>query len=162
MPALIDHDQKKEAAKDVSSTEALRRAAHDASRQLASFLASNDEPLVRVQIAPEADADTTMLLPTAAIQKLHEILLEIARGNSVTVIPMSSELTTQQAADVLDVSRPFLIERLEQGEIPYRKVGTHRRVRLSDLMAYKQTMDRNRLNALEELSAQAQELGMGY
>jgi excisionase family DNA binding protein len=75
---------------------------------------------------------------------------------------MDTELTTQQAADVLGVSRTFLVEQLEKGAIPYHKVGTHRRVMFKDLMEFKQTMDRNRLKALEELSAIDQKLGLGY
>jgi len=86
----------------------------------------------------------------------------MAKGNAVTLIPVHAELTTQQAAQILNVSRPFLIEQLEKGVIPYRKVGTHRRVMFKDLMEYKQTMDHSRLNALEELSAIDQELGLGY
>ena len=86
----------------------------------------------------------------------------MAKGNAVTLIPVHAELTTQQAAQTLNVSRPFLIEQLEKGVIPYRKVGTHRRVMFKDLMEYKQTMDHNRLYALGELSAIDQELGLGY
>ena len=78
------------------------------------------------------------------------------------MIPVHAELSTQQAAQILNLSRPFLLEQLAKGVISYRKVGTHRRVMFKDLMEYKQTMDHNRLKALEELSALDQKLGLGY
>ena len=84
------------------------------------------------------------------------------QGNAVILLPLHAELTSQQAADLLNVSRPFLIERLNQGEIPFRKVGIHRSIRLHALMAYQQAIDQQRFTALDELSAQAQVLGMGY
>ncbi len=117
---------------------------------------------LRLRIEPENEPEESISIPVTAFRLLNSILTEMAKGNAVTLIPVHAELTTQQAAHILNVSRPFLIEQLEKGAIPYRKVGTHRRVMFKDLMKYKQTMDRNRLNALEELSAIDQELGLGY
>ncbi len=134
----------------------------EASRRLTKFLAAKPKKLLRVRIEPENEPDESISIPVTAFRLLNSILTEMAKGNAVTLIPVHAELTTQQAAQILNVSRPFLIEQLEKGVIPYRKVGTHRRVMFKDLMEYKQTMDHNRLNALEELSAIDQELGLGY
>ena len=133
----------------------------ESSRQLAKLLKKPSDRL-RMQVQSGDMPEETVTIPTKAIRLLNEILVEMAKGNAVTLIPMQAELTTQQAADLLNVSRPFLVEQLEKGAIPFRKVGTHRRVLFRDLMAYKQTMDRNRLQALDELSALDQQLGLGY
>ena len=143
-------------------TAADAQLALESSRRLAKFLAAKPKKSLRVRIEPENEPEESIPIPVTAFRLLNSILTEMAKGNAVTLIPVHAELTTQQAAHVLNVSRPFLIEQLEKGVIPYRKVGTHRRVMFKDLMEYKQTMDRNRLNALEELSAIDQELGLGY
>ncbi|HUG18521.1 MAG TPA: helix-turn-helix domain-containing protein [Planctomycetaceae bacterium] len=104
----------------------------------------------------------TIAIPVLAIEVLSRLLSEVGKGNAVTLLPVHAELTTQQAAELLKVSRPFLIERLEEGTIPFRKVGTHRRILLQDLLDYKRSIDGNRLKSLEELASQAQDLKMGY
>lgn len=124
-------------------------------RQLSPYADQN----LRVRLA---ETNEEIELPASAVRLLVEILSAMAEGKAVTLIPVHAELTTQQAADLLGVSRPFLIKQLENDVIPFRKVGTHRRVLFSDLMAYKQDIDSKRRDVLDELSAQAQELDMGY
>jgi excisionase family DNA binding protein len=101
-------------------------------------------------------------LSEGAFSLVVKILSEMSKGNGIMVMPIHAELTTQQAADFLNVSRPFLITLLEKHEIPFRTVGRHRRVRLEDIINYKKRIDEKRLEALDELAAQAQELNMGY
>lgn len=134
----------------------------ESSRQLTRFLASQHEKPLQVRIKAENEPGESISIPVTAFRLLNGILTEMAKGNAVTLIPVHAELTTQQAADLLNVSRPFLIEQLEKAVIPYRKVGTHRRILFKDLLQYKQTMNHNRLDALDELSAIDQELGLGY
>lgn len=134
--------------------------AQETSRKLAAFMRDNEELPVRV--AEEGTGGETLRLPGAAVRLLLDILEQMARGNAVTLIPVHAELTTQQAADLLNVSRPFLVQLLEEGHIPYRKVGTHRRVRYEDLMEYKQGIDEKREKALQELAAEAEDLDLGY
>ena len=91
-----------------------------------------------------------------------DILEAMAAGRGITIIPENAELTTVQAAEVLNVSRPFLIKLLEEEKIPYRKVGKHRRIRMEDVMTYKTAIDQEREAVLDQLVAEAQEQDMGY
>jgi excisionase family DNA binding protein len=143
-------------------SEADSLVARDSSQRLAPYLAKKRK--VRVQIVPEGsrDEEESLLLPTSVLNLLFAILTEMADGNAVTLIPIHAELTTQRAADLLNVSRPFLVDLLEKGEIPHRKVGTHRRILFRDLMEFKQRSDAKRKKALDELVAEAQEENMGY
>lgn len=99
-------------------------------------------------------------LPHSVFEVLVRVVHEMAQGNAVRVLPVYAELTTQQAADLLNVSRPYLVGLLEDGDIPFKKVGTHRRVRLEDLLVYKEKRDGERLALLDEMARDAQEHGL--
>lgn len=99
-------------------------------------------------------------LPAPALALLRELVHQLAREQAVAVVATGKELTTQQAADILNVSRPFLVKLLEQGKIPFALVGAHRRILVSDLLAYKQRRDAARREALDELARISQEMGM--
>lgn len=103
-----------------------------------------------------------MTVPREAFELFLEILAQMASGNAVTIVPVHAELTTQQAAELLNVSRPHLISLLEAGKIPFRHVGSHRRLRFVDVVAFKDADDRRRKDLLDELTETAQEHGLGY
>ncbi len=117
---------------------------------------------LRVQIVDGSQQSEPIEVPAPALRLLLTILSEMGSGNAITLVPAHAELTTQQAADLLHVSRPFFIRLLEDGTIPYRKVGSHRRVLHQDILDYTTRIDAQRIEALAELTAQAQELNMGY
>ena len=101
-------------------------------------------------------------LPPAIFEALAAIAEALRNGNGVSVIPLPHLLTTTEAADILNVSRPYLVRLLDQGKIPFVKVGTHRRVRLGDVLAHRQERDDRRRDALSHLVRQAEELGLPY
>ena len=101
-------------------------------------------------------------LSPAVTKILAKTFSYIAKGKSVAVTPEPTEFSSQQAADFLKVSRPFLVKLLENQEIPFRKVGKHRRVRFEDLISYKQKIDEKRLKVLTKLAEEAQKLNLGY
>ena len=146
-------------AADGSKTRLAAHSVYDLSQCHNEFFLGSS---VRVQVVDNGNAGEAVAVPASALRLLLHALEEMAEGNAVAVVPVHAELTTQQAADLLNVSRPFLVRLLDEGQIPSRKVGTHRRVLLSDVLAFKKQNDEARLKALEELAAQAQELKMGY
>ena len=135
--------------------------AEASSRGLAQHLPARPAD-VQLRLVEDGQETEVVTVPAAALTLLLQLLQEMARGHAVTLLPLHTELTTQQAAEVLNVSRPFLVRLLEDGQIPYRKVGTHRRVQLHDVLAYKARTDTDRRTALDELTAEAQRLGLGY
>lgn len=108
------------------------------------------------------ETEEELKIPAIAYHMLEMILGELAKGHAVALSPVDREITTQQAADLLNVSRPHLIKLLESGRIPFRKIGSHRRVRVADVLEFKTRMDAEAERAFAELVEQAQELGMGY
>jgi excisionase family DNA binding protein len=110
----------------------------------------------------DAGQEQDIELPASAVTMLMEILVSMAAGRSVTIVPENAELTTVEAAEVLNVSRPFLIKLLDGKKIPFRKVGKHRRIRMEDVMAFKAAIDSERQSVLDQLATEAQKQGMGY
>ncbi len=130
--------------------------ATESNRILAKQMPANGEFRVHMENGE------VLKLPTLAVRLLQHILTEMSHGNAVTLFPVHAELTTQEAADFLNVSRPYLIRLLEQKKIPYTMVGTHRRIKFEDLSNYKNATQEAGKQALDELTDQAQELSMGY
>ena len=138
-------------------SEAEAILAKETSRVLSARVQTADPLQLRMLDDPTGG---TVKLPATAVRMLIHILEEMARGNAVSLIPVHAELTTQEAADMLNISRPSLIQLLDEGKIEYRRVGTHRRVRFEALMAYKRRADAERRAVLAELASYDQELGL--
>lgn len=132
--------------------------AKETSRILSKF--SNQQ--LRVKITGENSVSEDIILPGYAIELLLDILTQISKGNAVSILPVHAEITTQEAANLLNVSRPYLIELLESKMIPYKKVGTHRRILAKDIFSYKARDEEERLKVLEELTSEGQKLKLGY
>ncbi len=131
--------------------------ARTSSRLLAACIGRG--PTARLRVI---DGDGDIEVPVAALRMLVDILANMAEGNAMSLVPIHAKLTTQQAADFLNVSRPYLVGLIERGDLPCHKVGTHRRVYFRDLMDYRQQQLTRSKAAFAELAAQAQELGLGY
>ena len=116
----------------------------------------------RIDIFDDNGASHPVLVPVSALRLLINILSETGKGCAVCVTPVHAELTTQEAADLLNVSRPFLVQLLERGDIPFHKAGTHRRVRCKDVIAYNSRCEAEGREALDALVEQAQALKIGY
>lgn len=129
--------------------------ARQASRQL-SELNVNDKPLEF-----QLECSGVMIpVPAAAARVLEQALIELGAGHAVTLVPIETEITTQQAADLLSVSRPFLVGLIDKGSIPGRMVGSHRRLRLQDVLDYKSESTAKAKAAMSEMVGIGQELGL--
>lgn len=126
---------------------------------VSSKLRTVSTPGVRIKIQETGEFIT---IPKNALSLLITILSNMSEGKSITIIPTDSEVSTQQAADMLNVSRPHLIKLLESNRIPFKKVGSHRRILLGDIIAYEKSLQKRREEQLKFLSEQAQELNLGY
>ncbi|MGJ7579532.1 helix-turn-helix domain-containing protein [Variovorax sp. RHLX14] len=136
-------------------------AATQGQRALAAFLSTQLETQ-QIQIFDDRNEAHTVELPTSALRLLVDILAELADGNAVKVVPIHAELTTQEAADLLNVSRPHLVKLLESGVLAFHRTGKHRRVRFAELLAFKEAQKKSSAVAMEELARQSQELNLGY
>lgn len=144
----------------ITPTPAEALLAQESSQRLAPFLDEHKD--LSIQIKKTGKQPEEITLPASAFRVLVNALTEMAKGHGITLIPDQVELSTQQAADLMNVSRPFLVRLLDEGKIPSRKVGTHRRVLFQDLNKYNEETRATRQTVLAQLVEQAQLLDMGY
>lgn len=129
-------------------------AAAAAARTLARF---SSAPTVRLAVG---DEPTKITLPADIFAQIVDLLSKIANGNAVSIVPVDAELTTQQAAHLLNVSRPHVIKLIERGDLPHRMVGTHRKIPARAAMAFRQRAEIEHARALRNMAALDAELGM--
>lgn len=125
-------------------------------------LLSSGTGIHRLTLVSESGDKQILQVPALALRLFGEILSEMAVGHAVRVVAIHAELSTQEAADLLNVSRPTLVKLLDEGVMPHTKAGSHRRVKLTDLLAYQEQRDAASRAAMDEIAAQAQKLRMGY
>lgn len=134
--------------------------ARQSSDAITHFASPNEEPLRLRLEDQQTGAEVEATVPRVIVRLIAEALSQMAGGKSVSLILLEAEVSTQQAAELLGVSRPYVIKLLEQGEIPYRKVGEQRRVSYKDILAYTQAYQQKATVALDEMAAEAQTLNL--
>jgi excisionase family DNA binding protein len=144
----------------IPSPEAAQEA-KAALRLLAPVAAARGARHIRVS-SEGTEHERSVKVPREAFELFLEVLGQMANGNAVTIVPIHAELTTQQAADLLNVSRPYLVALLETGKLQFRKVGKHRRVLFAHLAEYKGKDEERQRQVMQELAAEAQRHGLGY
>lgn len=139
------------------------KAAQEAKEALRALSVVSKRKTRTLQVRPEGNGGSvSVTVPREAFELFLEILGQMANGKAVTIVPFHADLTTQQAAEMLNVSRPFLVQLLDEQKLPSRKVGTHRRVRFEDLVEYKRKDEAHRKEVLDELTTEAEKHGLGY
>jgi excisionase family DNA binding protein len=141
----------------ISPNRADAEMAKESSRTLATHLGKSDGSPLEIR---DRETGETLKLPESAAKALMQILTEMGQGHAVSVTPIHAELSTQQAADILNVSRPYLVKLVDEGILPSRKVGAQRRLLLNDVIVYKKEMYAKQLKGMEELSELGQGLGL--
>ncbi len=134
-----------------------------ASSEMRTFLSGDGKGDVRFSLRRATDRGSVeFLLPQTIVEFLFSTIRHIADGNAVTLVPIHAELTTQEAANLLNVSRPYLIQLLEKGKIKFHKVGRHRRILFADILKYQEESKNKSRKARDELTKEAQDLDLGY
>jgi excisionase family DNA binding protein len=133
------------------------KLSQESSRLLASYLNSHIHQIAIVE--PNGNSHTA-IIPEVAYRLLVDVLTQMAQGNAVSLTPIHAELSPEEAADLLNVSPKFVMKQIESGEIPHHRVGADYRIRYHDLMAYQEQSDRAASQALDEMVAISQELGL--
>ena len=134
--------------------------ARESSVTLAPLLQENNDAHTHLVLRTEDDGEADIALPAPLLHLLLQALQEMAKGNAVSLNVLQTEMTTQQAAELLRVSRPSLIKMLDEGKLPYRKVGAHRRIRSDDALRYMEAERARRIRVMEELVSETENLGL--
>jgi excisionase family DNA binding protein len=151
MLALLDQEREPFVA-----TEAEALIASEALAKLKPLAEAKTD--IKLRVGEKGAADIVVPLPAIAVTAIVDFLMAMVERTPFSVIPHAAELTTQQAADFLNVSRPYLVGLLDKGEIPHRMVGNHRRVLMSDIVAFKKASDEKRKAAIAKMIAVSQKL----
>lgn len=152
MSTVLERTTKEDQKLAISSLYKIRQAKLKAKR-------SSDSTYARIKLDEKGEY---LRIPRKALNLLISILSNMAEGKSVTLVPSDAVITTQQAADMLNISRPHLVKLLKDGIIPFKKIGTHRRISIKDLISYEKKTQENQKQQLNFLARQAQELNLGY
>lgn len=131
------------------------------SQELSAVIETNGEAQ-KINVFDKSGKIHEITIPASALDMMIEVLTQLGQGNSVSITPIHAELTTQEGADMLNMSRPTFIKLLDAKEIPFSRTGNRRKVAFADLMEYKDRLEQKRLSSLAELSALDQEMDMGY